>query len=105
MLGSQSLLYELLARQKESGISAVCPEYSEVGMMKTQFFQAQDLSENMQLLVKLDTGLLFQWTSNSHPPAPTLARWIARLSTDIQRNNSHMTEVNSLHWILPMGIL
>lgn len=49
MLGSQSLLYELLARQKESGISAVCPEYSEMGMMKTQFFQAQDLSENMQL--------------------------------------------------------
>lgn len=49
MLSSQSLLYELLARQKESGISAVCPEYSEMGMMKTQFFQAQDLSENMQL--------------------------------------------------------
>lgn len=59
MLGSQSLLYELLARQKESGISAVCPEYSEVGMMKTRFFQVQDLSENMQLLVKPDTVLYF----------------------------------------------
>lgn len=41
----KSLLYDLSARRKGSGISAVCPKYREATSMKTQFFQAQDLSE------------------------------------------------------------
>lgn len=41
------------ARQEESGICAVHPEYSEAKMMETQFFQAQDLSENSTVFRKL----------------------------------------------------
>ena len=48
----KSLLYDLSARRKGSGISAVCPKDREATSMKTQFFQAQDLSEKSTALRK-----------------------------------------------------
>lgn len=79
----KSLLYDLFTRRKESGICAAYPKYSEARRMKTQFFQVQDLSENSTAFRKPQKSTTFQMTSNSHspspkPPAPTLARWVAR---------------------------
>lgn len=43
---SESLPYDLFARRKEPGICAVYSKYSKARMMKIQFSQARDLSEN-----------------------------------------------------------
>lgn len=78
----KSLLYDLFARRMDSGICAVYPEHSEARMMKTQFFQAQDLSENSTAFRKPPKSTIFPTASNSRAqspetPAPTLARWVA----------------------------
>lgn len=69
---TERLLYDLLAREKESGTGAVCPASAETGMMKTPFFQAQDLSENIQFLVKPDTVLCCIWPQTAALRVPSL---------------------------------